>query len=83
MISIGVVALGEMGDKTQVSTVALAARFHALLPVVAGTTLGMLLADVPVVLPGEKISRRIPLRTIRVAAALVFFALGILTLLRG
>ncbi len=74
--------LAEMGDKTQVATIALAARFHSLLPVVAGTTLGMLLADVPVVLLGEKISKRIPIRTIRVVAALVFFVLGVMTLIK-
>ena len=73
---------GDVGDKTQVATVALAARFHTLLPVVAGTTIGMLCADVPVVLLGERISKKIPIRTIRVVAALVFLSLGIFTIVK-
>jgi putative Ca2+/H+ antiporter (TMEM165/GDT1 family) len=68
--------LAEMGDKTQVATVVLAARFDSLAAVVAGTTLGMLIADVPVVLIGKAFSTRIPLPAVRVAAALVFAALG-------
>ena len=74
--------LAEMGDKTQVATIALAARFHGLLPVVAGTTIGMLCADVPVVLLGERISKKIPLRVIRGVAALLFLSLGIFTLIK-
>lgn len=74
--------LAEMGDKTQVATVALAAKFHSLLPVVAGTTIGMMLADVPVVLLGERISKKIPIRSIRVVASLIFVALGIFTIFR-
>jgi len=69
--------LAEMGDKTQVATVALAAKFSALSAVVAGTTLGMLLANVPVVLLGDKLTSRIPLRLMRVLAALVFVILGV------
>lgn len=73
--------LAEMGDKTQIATVALAARFPDFIAVVAGTTLGMLLANVPAVLFGEKISRRLPTRWIHALAALIFCALGIATLL--
>ena len=70
--------LAEMGDKTQVATVALAARFpQELLAVVAGTTLGMMLANVPVVLLGERVTRRLPIRTIHRVAALVFLLLGV------
>lgn len=69
--------LAEMGDKTQVATVALAAKFSALGAVVAGTTLGMLLANVPVVLLGDRLTSRIPLRPVRVLAALVFVILGV------
>ncbi len=72
--------LAEMGDKTQLATVALAARFHDLLPVVAGTTLGMLIADVPVVFLAERFAVRIPLKLIRMIAAVLFAVLGILTL---
>ena len=73
--------LAEIGDKTQVATIALAARFAALPAVVAGTTLGMMLANVPVVLLGDRAAARLPVRAIRIAAAIVFAALGMLTLL--
>jgi putative Ca2+/H+ antiporter (TMEM165/GDT1 family) len=69
--------LAEMGDKTQVATVLLAARYSPLWQVVAGTTIGMLLANVPVVLLGSRFARRLPLRAARIGAALLFFALGL------
>jgi putative Ca2+/H+ antiporter (TMEM165/GDT1 family) len=69
--------LVEMGDKTQIATVALAARFDSLAAVVAGTTLGMLLANAPVVWFGDTIMRRIPLKVVRVIAALLFVAMGV------
>ncbi len=72
--------LAEMGDKTQVATVALAAQFNALFAVVAGTTLGMMIANVPAVLLGNKIANRIPVRLVHGIAALIFFALGVATL---
>lgn len=75
--------LAEIGDKTQVATVLLAARFHDLSAVVAGTTLGMLLANVPVVLLGSRFADRLPLRAARITAALVFAALGLWVALRG
>jgi putative Ca2+/H+ antiporter (TMEM165/GDT1 family) len=68
--------MAEMGDKTQVATVVLAARFPSLVAVIAGTTLGMLLADVPVVLLGRVAAAKIPLKAVRVVAALIFAALG-------
>lgn len=74
--------LAEMGDKTQLATVGLAARFHNLVYVAAGTTLGMMLANVPVVFLGEAASKFLPLRLVRGAAAAIFFALGIVTLLQ-
>jgi Ca2+/H+ antiporter, TMEM165/GDT1 family len=80
LVSTGVVALGEMGDKTQIATAALAAHYNSLLAVVAGTTLGMLLADVPAVFLGDAVARRVPLRIVRGVAAATFAALGILTL---
>jgi putative Ca2+/H+ antiporter (TMEM165/GDT1 family) len=73
--------LAEMGDKTQVATVALAARYDALVAVVAGTTLGMMLANVPVVLFGDRLTRRVPLRLVRAIAAAIFAALGLAALL--
>jgi putative Ca2+/H+ antiporter (TMEM165/GDT1 family) len=69
--------LAEIGDKTQVATIALAAKFGSLLPVVAGTTLGMLIADVPAVLFGDRICARAGLRVVRWVAAGIFAALGI------
>jgi putative Ca2+/H+ antiporter (TMEM165/GDT1 family) len=73
--------LAEMGDKTQLATVAMAARFPSPLLVIAGTTLGMLIADVPAVFAGEKLAARIPMKAVHIAAAALFAALGIATLL--
>ena len=71
----------EMGDKTQLATVALAARFDTLVPVVAGTTLGMMLADVPAVWLGDVLAQRVNLKIMRWIAAGLFIALGAATLL--
>jgi putative Ca2+/H+ antiporter (TMEM165/GDT1 family) len=73
--------LAEMGDKTQIATVALAAKYSAVYSVVAGTTLGMMLADVPAVLLGERVTKLVPARVIRVVAAVVFLILGAMALL--
>ena len=75
--------IAEIGDKTQVATVLLAAKYSPLWQVVAGTTVGMLLANVPVVALGSRFAQRLPLRAARIAAALVFLALGSWALLRG
>ncbi len=72
--------LAEMGDKTQIATVMLAAQYSGWLWVVAGTTLGMMLANAPVVWLGERITRRIPLRTVHMVSAAIFLVLGILAL---
>lgn len=72
--------LAEMGDKTQIATVMLAAQYHAWLWVVAGTTLGMMLANAPVVWLGERITRRVPLRTVHGVSAVIFLVLGVLAL---
>jgi putative Ca2+/H+ antiporter (TMEM165/GDT1 family) len=69
--------LAEMGDKTQLATVALAAQYQPLWQVVAGTTLGMMVANVPVVMLGTRFAARIPLRAARLSAALLFVALGL------
>ena len=73
--------LAEMGDKTQIATVALAAQFHTVVPVVSGTTLGMMIADVPAVLLGDRIAGRIPTTVVHRIAAAIFAVLGIATLL--
>jgi putative Ca2+/H+ antiporter (TMEM165/GDT1 family) len=71
----------EMGDKTQIATVMLAARFESLVAVVTGTTLGMMLVNVPTVFLGRAASARIPFKAVRVAAAALFAALGVWVLL--
>jgi Ca2+/H+ antiporter, TMEM165/GDT1 family len=74
--------LVEMGDKTQVATIALGAQYHSVLPVAAGTTVGMMLANGPAVFLGEKLVERVSLKATRTAAALVFLALGLFELAR-
>ena len=74
--------VAEMGDKTQVATVVLAAQYHPLWQVVAGTTIGMLLANVPVVWLGSRFASKLPLKAARIAAAVLFAALGVWILLR-
>ena len=73
--------LAEMGDKTQIATVAMAAHYTAPLLVVIGTTLGMLIADVPAVFAGDKLANKIPMKLVHSIAAAVFAALGIATLM--
>jgi len=73
--------LAEMGDKTQVATVAMAAHYGDAWKVVAGTTLGMMIADVPAVFLGDKLSAKLSLKWVHAAAALVFAALGVATLM--
>lgn len=75
--------LAEMGDKTQIATVALAARYQDLFAVVLGTTVGMMLANVPVVYLGDKLSRKLPLKPIRILTSVLFLVLGIFSLLRS
>lgn len=72
--------LAEMGDKTQIVTIALAARFHDFFGVVSGTTLGMLVANIPVIYLGHRFSDRLPAKAIHVLAALIFMILGGLAL---
>ena len=69
--------LVEIGDKTQIATLALAARFHTVLLVAAGTTLGMMIADVPAVLLGEAATRIVPLKYVRIGTAVIFAGLGL------
>ncbi|WP_374641452.1 TMEM165/GDT1 family protein [Hydrogenophaga sp.] len=73
--------LAEMGDKTQIATIAMAARFPDPITVVIGTTLGMMLANVPAVLLGDRLAGRIPMKLVHGIAAAIFAALGVATLL--
>jgi putative Ca2+/H+ antiporter (TMEM165/GDT1 family) len=73
--------LAEMGDKTQIATVALAAQYQTVIQVVAGTTLGMMIANVPAVLLGDRIAERMPVRVVHCIAAGIFALLGLATLL--
>jgi putative Ca2+/H+ antiporter (TMEM165/GDT1 family) len=72
--------LAEMGDKTQIATVMLAAQYQAWFAVVVGTTLGMMLANAPVVWLGEAITRRVPLRLVHLISAGIFAVLGVIAL---
>jgi len=73
--------LAEMGDKTQIATVALAAHYGTPIVVILGTTLGMLIADVPAVFVGDRLAAKIPMRLVHSIAAAIFAALGVATLL--
>lgn len=73
--------LAEMGDKTQIATVALAAHYAAPVAVVLGTTLGMLIADVPAVILGDRFAAKIPMKWVHRVAAAIFAVLGLVTLL--
>lgn len=73
--------LAEMGDKTQVATVALGAQYTPWVAVVAGTTLGMMLANAPVVFFGDAITRRVPIRLVHMLAAAIFVVMGVLVML--
>ncbi len=73
--------LAEMGDKTQIATVALAAQYSSLLWVVAGTTLGMMIANVPAVILGDKMAHKLPLNIVHGVAAVIFAILGVVALL--
>jgi len=75
--------LAEMGDKTQLATVALAAHYQTPVLVVIGTTLGMLIADVPAVFIGDRLASKIPMKIVHGVAAAIFAVLGVLTLLAG
>jgi putative Ca2+/H+ antiporter (TMEM165/GDT1 family) len=74
--------LAEMGDRTQIATAILAAQYHPLWEVIAGTTTGMLIANVPVVFLGARFASKLPLRTARICASVLFAALGLWIILR-
>jgi len=73
--------MAEMGDKTQIATVALAARYADVVQVVLGTTLGMMISNVPAVLLGEKVASKVSMKAVHAVAAAIFAVLGVLTLL--
>ena len=75
--------LAEMGDKTQFATIALAAHYGTPVPVIAGTTLGMLVADVPAVFVGNTFAQKIPMKLVHGVAAAIFAVMGLLTLFRA
>lgn len=78
-VSAGIVALTEMGDKTQIATVMLAAQYQAFVWVVAETTVGMLVANAPVVWLGERMTRKIPVRLVHLVSAVIFAGIGLVT----
>jgi putative Ca2+/H+ antiporter (TMEM165/GDT1 family) len=75
--------LAEMGDKTQIATIMLAAQYQSFFWVVAGTTLGMMLANAPVVWFGERMTRHVPIRLVHLVSALIFAGLGVVSLIAG
>lgn len=81
MTTLLVFFLAEMGDKTQIATVALAAQYQSFLWVVLGTTIGMMIANIPAVLLGERMAKRIPIKLVHSVAALIFLALGLAVIL--
>jgi putative Ca2+/H+ antiporter (TMEM165/GDT1 family) len=74
--------LAEMGDKTQVATIAMAAHYPSPIMVVIGTTLGMMIADVPAVFLGNSFAKKLPLKLIHAIAAAIFFVMGVFVLLK-
>ncbi len=83
LLTTGLFFLAEMGDKTQIATIALGARYSDVVSVTVGTTLGMMLANVPAVWIGQKFTKRMPIQWVHALAAVTFIAIGIATLLWG
>ena len=80
MLTVALFFLAEMGDKTQIATIALGARYEDVLAVTIGTTLGMMLANAPAVWIGQKFTRRMPIKWVHAVAAVTFIAIGLATL---
>ncbi len=80
MLTVVLFFLAEMGDKTQIATIALGARYEDVLAVTIGTTLGMMLANAPAVWIGQKFTRRMPIKWVHAVAAVTFIAIGLATL---
>ena len=81
MLTVGLFFLAEMGDKTQIATIALGARYDDVFSVTAGTTLGMMLANAPAVWIGQKFTKRMPIKWVHAVAAITFIAIGLATLI--
>jgi len=81
LLTVGLFFLAEMGDKTQIATIALGARYEDVFSVTVGTTLGMMLANAPAVWAGKKFTKRMPIKWIHALAAITFIAIGIATLI--
>ena len=80
LLTVGLFFLAEMGDKTQIATIALGARYTDVFAVTVGTTLGMMLANAPAVWIGQKFTKRMPIKWVHAVAAVTFIAIGIATL---
>ncbi|MBU3605258.1 TMEM165/GDT1 family protein [Polynucleobacter sp. MWH-Creno-3A4] len=80
LLTVGLFFLAEMGDKTQIATIALGARYQDVFSVTVGTTLGMMLANAPAVWVGQKFTQRMPIKWVHAVAAVTFIAIGIATL---
>jgi putative Ca2+/H+ antiporter (TMEM165/GDT1 family) len=83
VLTIGLFFLAEMGDKTQIATIALGARYSDVFSVTVGTTLGMILANAPAVWIGQKFTKRMPIKWVHAVAAVSFIAIGLATLIWG
>jgi putative Ca2+/H+ antiporter (TMEM165/GDT1 family) len=83
ILTVGLFFLAEMGDKTQIATIALGAKYTDVFAVTIGTTLGMMLANAPAVWIGQKFTKRMPIRWVHAVAAVTFIAIGIATLIWG
>jgi putative Ca2+/H+ antiporter (TMEM165/GDT1 family) len=81
MLTVGLFFLAEMGDKTQIATIALGAKYADVFSVTVGTTLGMMLANAPAVWIGQKFTKRLPIQWVHALAAISFIAIGIATLI--
>jgi len=81
LLTLGLFFVAEMGDKTQIATIALGAKYSDVLSVTVGTTLGMMLANVPAVWIGQKFTKRMPIKWVHAVAAITFISIGIATLI--
>ena len=81
LLTVGLFFLAEMGDKTQIATIALGARYEDVFSVTVGTTLGMMLANAPAVWVGQKFTKRMPIKWVHAVAAVTFITIGIATLI--
>ena len=83
ILTVGLFFLAEMGDKTQIATIALGAKYSDVVSVTIGTTLGMMLANAPAVWIGQKFTKRMPIKWVHAVAAVTFIAIGVATLIWG